>query len=91
MTAGTDFGGAGNTLLDLTIFLLLGEFVLDVKLGFVDEGLFFEVEVVLGLCFFCERNRKLGRCCVRMIHVQNKSDITMRPESEAGRRSVGLK
>jgi hypothetical protein len=52
LTAGTDFGRAGNTLLDLTIFLLLGEFVLDVKLGFVDEGLFFEVEVMLGLCCF---------------------------------------
>jgi hypothetical protein len=49
LTAGTNLGGTGNTLLDFTVLLLLGEFVLDAELGFVDEGLFFEVEVVLGL------------------------------------------
>jgi len=49
LTAGTDFGGTGNTFLDFTVLLLLGEFVLDVELGLVDEGLLFEVEVVLGL------------------------------------------
>ena len=51
MTTCTNFGRAGDTFLDLTIFFLLGEFVLDGKLGFVDESLLFEVEVVFGLLF----------------------------------------
>jgi hypothetical protein len=45
----TDFGRAGNTVLDLAIFLLLGEFILDGKLGLVDQSLFLEVEVMFGL------------------------------------------
>ena len=49
MTAGTNLGGTGDAFLDFTVFFLLGEFVLDVELGLVDEGLLFEVEVVLGL------------------------------------------
>jgi hypothetical protein len=49
LTAGTNFGGTGDAFLDFTVLLLLSEFVLDAELGLVDEGLFFEVEVVLGL------------------------------------------
>lgn len=47
----TDFVGSGNAFLDFTVFLLFGEFVLNGEFGLVDEGLFFEVEVVLGLHF----------------------------------------
>jgi hypothetical protein len=48
-TAFSNFGRTGNTLLDLAVLFLLGEFVLDIQLGLVDKSLFLKVEVVFGL------------------------------------------
>jgi hypothetical protein len=65
LTAGTNFGRAGDTLLDFTVLLLSGEFVLDGKLGFVDEGLLFEVEVMFGLYFGLVEEKE--RIIVRLV------------------------
>jgi hypothetical protein len=45
----SNFGRTGNTLLNLTVLLFLGEFVLDIQLGLVNKSLLLKVEVVLGL------------------------------------------
>jgi len=49
-SAFSELGGAGNTFLDLTVLLLLREFVLDGELCLVNKSLLFEVEIVLSLC-----------------------------------------
>jgi len=86
LAAGSNLGGAGDALLDLAIFFLLGEFVLDGELGLVDEGLFFEVEVVLGLeCVEIVDGGDLGRVGKRVEGLVRMN----RPKREACRSDHG--
>jgi len=48
----SNFGRASDTLLNLAVLLLLCKFLLDTKLGLMDEGLLLKIEIMLGLSRF---------------------------------------